>query len=56
LIFPPVINSPDPVVSYFYHNGHELFKGAVYNFTGGTTYLNSGLIWAGSVIQDGFPR
>jgi hypothetical protein len=56
LIFPSVINSSDPVVSYLNHNGHDLFKGAVYNFTGGTTYLNSGLIWAGGVIPDGFPK
>jgi len=54
LIFPSVINSSDPVVSYLNHNGHELFKGAVYNFTDGTTYLNSGLIWAGGLIPDGF--
>jgi hypothetical protein len=53
LVFPSVINSSDPVVSYL---GHELFKGAVYNFTGDTTYLNSGLIWAGGVIPDGFPK
>jgi hypothetical protein len=56
LIFPSVINSSDPVVSYLNHNGHDLFKGAVYNFTGDTTYLNSGLIWAGGVIPDGFPK
>jgi hypothetical protein len=51
-----VINSSDPVVSYLNPNGHEFFKGTVYNFTGNTTYLNSGLIWAGGVIPDGFPK
>jgi plastocyanin len=56
LVFPSVINSSDPVVSYLNPDGHELFKGAVYNFTGITTYLNSGLIWAGGVIPDGFPK
>jgi len=56
LVFPSVINSSDPVVSYLNPDGHELFKGAVYNFTGNTTYLNSGLIWAGGVIPDGFPK
>jgi hypothetical protein len=56
LVFPSVINSSDPVVSYLNPNGHELFKGAVYSFTGDTTYLNSGLIWAGGVIPDGFPK
>ena len=55
-VFPSVINSSDPVVSYLNPDGHELFKGAVYNFTGNTTYLNSGLIWAGGVIPDGFPK
>ena len=44
LIFPSVINSSDPVVSYLNNNRHELFKGAVYYFTGDMTYLNSGLI------------
>ena len=56
LVFPSVINSSDPVFSYLNPDGHELFKGAVYNFTGNTTYLNSGLIWAGGVIPDGFPK
>ncbi len=56
LVFPSVINSSDLVVSYLNPNGHELFKGAVYNFTGDTTYLNSGLIWPGGVIPDGFPK
>jgi plastocyanin len=56
LVFPSVINSSDPVVSYLNPDEHELFKGAVYNFTGNTTYLNSGLIWAGGVIPDGFPK
>jgi hypothetical protein len=56
LLFPSVINSTDLVVSYLNPNGHELFKGAVYNFTDDTTYLNSGLIWAGGVIPNGFPK
>jgi plastocyanin len=56
LVFPSVINSSDPVVSYLNPDGHDFFKGAVYNFTGDTTYLNSGLIWAGGVIPDGFPK
>jgi plastocyanin len=56
LVFPSVINSSDRVVSYLNPNGHDFFKGAVYNFTGDTTYLNSGLIWAGGVIPDGFPK
>ena len=56
LVFPSVINSSDLAVSYLNPNGHELFKGAVYNFTGDTTYLNSRLIWAGGVIPDGFPK
>jgi plastocyanin len=56
LLFPSVINSSDLVVSYLNPNGHELFKGAVYNFTDDTTYLNSGLIWAGGVIPNGFPK
>lgn len=56
LVFPSVINSSDLAVSYLKPNGHELFKGAVYNFTGDTTYLNSRLIWAGGVIPDGFPK
>jgi plastocyanin len=51
-----VINSSDPVISYINTTGHELFKGTVHNFTGDTTYLNSGLIWAGGVIPDGFPK
>lgn len=56
LLFPSVINSSDLVVSYLNTNGHELFNGAVYNLTDDTTYLNSGLIWAGGVIPDGFPK
>ncbi|HET6726979.1 MAG TPA: hypothetical protein VFH19_03010 [Nitrososphaeraceae archaeon] len=56
LLFPSVINSSDLVLSYLNPNGHELFKGAVYNFTDDTTYLNSGLIWAGGVIPNGFPK
>lgn len=56
LVFPSVINSSDPVISYINPDGHELFKGTVYNFTGDMTYLNSGLIWAGGVIPDGFPK
>jgi len=56
LLFPSVINSSDLVVSYLNPNGHELFKGAVHNLTDNTTYLNSGLIWAGGVIPNGFPK
>ena len=56
LVFPSVINSSDPVVSYLNSDGHELFKGTVYNFTGDMTYLNSGLIWADGVMSDGFQR
>ena len=56
LVFPSVINSSDLAVSYLNPNGHERFKGAVDNFTGDTTYLNSRLIWAGGVIPDGFPK
>jgi len=41
VVFPSVINSSDPVISYIKPDGHELFKGTVYNFTGDTTYLNS---------------
>jgi hypothetical protein len=56
LLFPSVINSSDLLVSCLNPNGHELFKGSVYNFTDDTTYLNSGLIWAGGVIPNGFPK
>jgi hypothetical protein len=56
LLFPSVINSSDLVVSYLNPNGHQLFNGAVYNLTDDTTYLNSGLIWAGGVIPNGFPK
>jgi len=56
LLFPSVINSSDLVVSYLNPKGHELFSGAVYNLTDDTTYLNSGLIWAGGVIPNGFPK
>jgi len=56
LLFPSVINTSDLVVSYLNPNGHQLFNGAVYNLTDDTTYLNSGLIWAGGVIPNGFPK
>jgi hypothetical protein len=56
LLFPSVINSSDLVVSYLNPNGHQLFNGAVYNLTDDTAYLNSGLIWAGGVIPNGFPK
>jgi hypothetical protein len=56
LFFPSIINSSDLVVSYLNPNGHELFNGAVYNLTDNTTYLNSGLIWAGGTIPNGFPK
>jgi plastocyanin len=56
ILFPSVINSSDVVVSYLNPNGHELFNGAVYNLTNNTTYLNSGLIWAGGTIPNGFPK
>jgi plastocyanin len=56
LFLPSVINSSDLVVSYLNPNGHELFNGAVYNLTDNTTYLNSGLIWAGGTIPNGFPK
>jgi hypothetical protein len=56
LLFPSVINSSDLVVSYLNPNGHQLFNGAVYNLTDDTTYLNSGLIWAGGVNRMGFRR
>lgn len=56
LLFPSVINSSDLVVSYLNPNGHELFNGAVYNLTANTTYLNSGLIWAGGTIPNGFAK
>ncbi len=56
LLFPSVINSSDLALSYLNPNGHELFNGAVYNLTDNTTYLNSGLIWAGGTIPNGFPK
>ena len=56
IILPSVINSSNLSVTYLNASGNPLFKGAQYNFTGNETYLNSGLIWAGGVIPDGFPK
>jgi len=56
IIFPSVINSSNFNVTYLNASGNALYKGAEYNFTGNETYLNSGLIWTGGVIPDGFPK
>ena len=56
IIFPSVINSSNMSVTYLNASSNQLFKGAQFNFTGNETYLNSGLIWAGGVIPDGFPK
>ena len=56
IIFPSVINSSNMSVTYLNASSNQLFKGAQYNFTGNETFLNSGLIWAGGVIPDGFPK
>lgn len=56
IIFPSVVNSSNFHVTYLNASGNELFKGAEYNFTGNERYLNSGLIWAGGVIPDGFAK
>jgi hypothetical protein len=56
IIFPSVINSSNNSVTYLNTSSNQLFKGAEYNMTGNETYLNSGLIWAGGVIPDGFPK
>ncbi len=54
IIFPSLVNSSNLSVTYLNASGNQLFKGAEYNFTGNETYLNSGLIWAGGVIPNGF--
>ena len=53
-IFPSLINSSNLSVIYLNASANQLFKGAEYNLTGNETYLNSGLIWAGGVIPNGF--
>lgn len=54
IIFPSLINSSNLSVTYLNASANQLFKGAEYNLTGNETYLNSGLIWAGGVIPNGF--
>jgi len=56
IIFPSLVNFSNFNVTYLNASGNDLFKGAEYNFTGNENYLNSGLIWAGGVIPDGFPK
>ena len=56
IIFPSLINSSNLSVTYLNASGNQLFRGAEYNLTGNETYLNSGLIWAGGVIPNGFPK
>ena len=56
IIFPSLINSSSLSVTYLNASGNQLFRGAEYNLTGNETYLNSGLIWAGGVIPNGFPK
>lgn len=56
IIFPSVINSSDFQVTYLNASENKLYKGAQYNWTGNEQYLNSGLVWAGGVIPDGFPK
>jgi hypothetical protein len=54
IILPSLINSSNLSVTYLNASGNQLFKGAEYNLTGNVSYLNSGLIWAGGVIPNGF--
>ena len=56
LLFPSIINSSGLDVSYLDPGGNQLYRGAVYNMTGNETFLNSGLIWAGGVVPNGFPK
>lgn len=56
VFFPSVINSTDFPVTYLNSSANPLYKGAEYNFTGNEPFLNSGIIWAGGIIPDKFPK
>lgn len=56
VLFPSVINSTDFSVKFLNSSANPLYKGAEYNFTGNEPFLNSGIIWAGGIIPDKFPK
>ena len=56
LFFPSVINSTDYSVTFLNSSANPLYNGAEYNFTGNELFLNSGIIWAGGIIPDKFPK
>jgi plastocyanin len=56
IFFPSVMNSTDFSVTFLNSSANPLYKGAEYNFTGNEPFLNSGIIWAGGIIPDKFPK